>query len=989
MEGMLVLIAILAVVTLVLGPTGFFVALGARRKADETNRLIRNLEGRLAQAQLQIEALQRAGPESPPVDGHTEAADREPDPKSGDQAITSAMPRTGDDRLAGDTATPADNGPDEEAARKGSPAETGPEAETDETGSRKWDWPEQPGEPGSKEPAAVAARKGPGLEERLGTRWTVWVGGVALAFGAVLLVHYAIDQGFFGPGMRVILGLLLAAILIGAGERLRQQEQRDAAATAAPDGTQPAASRMAFGDFAPPSIPAMLTAAGTVAAFGSIYASHALYHFIGAAVAFILLGLVAVATMFAAALHGPMLAGLGLAAAMAVPLLVSSNSNNAWPVVLYLAVAIAAAYGLARLRRWLWLAIAAVAGGGLWSLLLLASIHGVNGVSNYHATLVHLLIQITMAIYVLAWEPYRDSEAEENRWPAKIPTVLSAGVAVLTLIVLAAASMREFSALWFVATAAIVAMLATAGLRIAPALLAVIAGAAIAISALVVWPWSQTIPGSEAVWLFFDNWSIPRPASAGAFAAFAILVPGVLSAACLWKVLRNGEMRLFPVSIFGGTAVLTPMLALLAAYLRHITSGQDMLFTAIAGGLAATYAVAAQVFRNGVKDHQPFAWDMGQGIAASAAIAALSIGLTLALDGGTLTIALGLAALGAAIVAVRLDIIALRWCVAGLAAALAARFLWEPRIATELGPTPVFNWLLAGYGVPAICFGLAARMMRRAFGEDRPVQIAQAMAILCAALLVYFEIRHFAFGPDLLRASSGLVEQGLFAIASFGFAIVLMHMDAQRASPVFHYASLGFGIASALISMFGLGLAYNPLFAWRGEALAGGVIFNPLLLSYLLPAAMALLLGRLADGIRPAWYVMGARIVAVALAFAYITLQVRRVFQGPSIGMGHYTSDGEWYTYSAVWLTFGISLLAYGLWRKSVEVRIASAIFIVLSVVKVFLFDLAGLDGILRALSFIGLGGVLVGIGLVYQKYVFRPVMADAVTKDGEADSGQ
>ncbi len=71
------------------------------------------------------------------------------------------------------------------------------------------------------------------------------------------------------------------------------------------------------------------------------------------------------------------------------------------------------------------------------------------------------------------------------------------------------------------------------------------------------------------------------------------------------------------------------------------------------------------------------------------------------------------------------------------------------------------------------------------------------------------------------------------------------------------------------------------------------------------------------------------------------------------------------------------------------EVRIASAIFIVLSVVKVFLFDLAGLDGILRALSFIGLGGVLVGIGLVYQKYVFRPVMADAVTKDGEADSGQ
>ena len=40
---------------------------------------------------------------------------------------------------------------------------------------------------------------------------------------------------------------------------------------------------------------------------------------------------------------------------------------------------------------------------------------------------------------------------------------------------------------------------------------------------------------------------------------------------------------------------------------------------------------------------------------------------------------------------------------------------------------------------------------------------------------------------------------------------------------------------------------------------------------------------------------------------------------------------------------------------------------------KVFLFDMAGLTGAYRALSFIGLGLVLVGIGLVYQKLVFRP----------------
>jgi uncharacterized membrane protein len=39
----------------------------------------------------------------------------------------------------------------------------------------------------------------------------------------------------------------------------------------------------------------------------------------------------------------------------------------------------------------------------------------------------------------------------------------------------------------------------------------------------------------------------------------------------------------------------------------------------------------------------------------------------------------------------------------------------------------------------------------------------------------------------------------------------------------------------------------------------------------------------------------------------------------------------------------------------------------------VFLLDMAGLTGIYRALSFIGLGLVLVGIGWLYQRLLFPP----------------
>ena len=37
------------------------------------------------------------------------------------------------------------------------------------------------------------------FEERLGTQWAVWVGGLALALGGIFLVRYSIEQGLLGP----------------------------------------------------------------------------------------------------------------------------------------------------------------------------------------------------------------------------------------------------------------------------------------------------------------------------------------------------------------------------------------------------------------------------------------------------------------------------------------------------------------------------------------------------------------------------------------------------------------------------------------------------------------------------------------------------------------------------------------------------------------------------------------------------------------------
>ena len=114
------------------------------------------------------------------------------------------------------------------------------------------------------------------------------------------------------------------------------------------------------------------------------------------------------------------------------------------------------------------------------------------------------------------------------------------------------------------------------------------------------------------------------------------------------------------------------------------------------------------------------------------------------------------------------------------------------------------------------------------------------------------------------------------------------------------------------------------------------------------------------------------------LLLSYLSLEVRALYHGPVLTVGAAT-DAEHYTYSAVWLAFGVVLLLVGIASASQPARLASAAVMLLTIAKVFLLDMAGLTGVCRALSFIGLGLVLVGIGYLYQRLLFppRPKTAD------------
>lgn len=1067
-DGFLVFLVLAGLLAFLLGPIAFFVSLSNGRQLRELRLALAELRERLEVLEPGV-ARSKSATATPPV-GVVEPSEPElpplQTPEVEDNSVVEELRKA-------------------EEAREDEPITFSAEAEP----LRASEPLTEPIEPSLAQNAPEPQAKTPGrsFEEKLGARWAVWVGGIAVALGALLLVRYSIEQGYFGPGARISLGLLLAAALLGVGERLRRSEQAE--------------TELARAAAARANAPAVLTGAGIVAAFGSVYAAHALYGFIGAAPAFILLGLVGLIGMAFAALHGPALAGLGLLGSLAAPLLVTSEHPSPWPIVLYLFVVAAATNWLARLRRWLWLALSAAAGGLLWTLLIFADSLGSVSLDSFHAALATMVTQCVLAVAFLVVAPYRGETDENASFDIPAAATLTIFALLAGLLFSYHEGLATLDGWWITGAAVFVAILAVSGFLVASVAAASALAGLEALAVLSLWPAASDAQRFDLGGVI-ANWRWPPPESPQAFAGFAIGAGLGVGALASWRLFNGPRLSLLPSSLYAGAAALTPLGVLLIAALRFSEGQPAPAFTVIAALLAALFAFAAAAFQRRLAADGSEATRLGLGALAAGAIGALTSGLVFALDGGALTVAIALAAAGTAYVATRLEIPALRWCIVGLGALVAARLAYEPRIVgAALSPTPIFNWLLFGYGVPALGFGVAAYWMRPR-GEDTPVRVADALTVLFSALLVFFEIRHFINSGDPFARSSGLAEQALMAVSALGFAIVQARLHTARRNVIFRWGSLASGTIASLVAIFGLLIAYNPFLNFT--PIEGSIYFvNSLLLGYLLPALLAGALSYYARGAFPraysrvaAWlsaalglaYVFlqlrallhghhlswldgftlselgldasvclivaiavtfagqssrrARRVVAVAFwtsgligiaglcgignplftdnaiagaatinalliayalpaaltaalagrvgwpamrwaavlwLFAYVTLETRRFFQGPHIGLDHNFGSGEFYAYSAVWLALGVALLAYGVLRQSRDLRYASAFFVIATTLKVFVLDFSGLEGMYRALSFIGLGIALIGIGLVYQKLVFtaRPASAD------------
>ena len=383
-------------------------------------------------------------------------------------------------------------------------------------------------------------------------------------------------------------------------------------------------------------------------------------------------------------------------------------------------------------------------------------------------------------------------------------------------------------------------------------------------------------------------------------------------------------------------------------------------------GLSAAFAGAAEYLHRIKPQPDQTLWS--EGIYLAGAFAALALAFTMILDKGWLTVAIALLCPALAWIEGKRPVPVLRPVAAALAAIVAIRLVWQPIIMVEPGQTPIFNWLLYAYGIPAIAFAAAAHM----FGQrkdDRTVQIFEGAAIIFTAALAGLQVRHLLNDGDILSTRFDLTEMSIHTLVWLGLSLGLRRLDIWRKRLVAHYGAIIFGIAGVASILIGHLIALNPLVT--GDSVGTHSVFNILLLAYLLPGLFCGLIYSIDPSEPRLPHVRAMGLASLVLIFAWLNLQVRSLFAGGGVLNTGIVTDSEWYVYSAIWLIYGIALLGAGIKFGSAALRHGAFAVVVLTIIKVFLFDMSNLTGIFRAISFLGLGAVLIGIGYFYQKVVF------------------
>jgi uncharacterized membrane protein len=888
-------------------------------------------------------------------------------------------PQTPSDMIAEQFEDQAED-PDQEVSPEAPEADIEPEAEIPQSAAARSSTEEVKGEGVAQSTSEPTSKPKIDTESTIGGKLSIWIGGLTLAIGGLYLAKYSIDAGLLGPRARTILGFMFGLALTIAGEWTRRR----------PD-------RFSLAGFENANIPAILSGAGIFIMFGAVYAAHALYGLIGPTASFIILALLALFSLGISLLHGPILASIGLLASYAVPFLVSSNSANIPVLAIYITLVSAAAMYVAWYRSWLWCALITIAAMFTYSIIMHA------GVGETSAMTLGLYILATIAItHISLVISVHDRNPETEMAIDWIPSV---AISILFLPIL-------FRLGWdqslFIETLETVLLLAIPmaitysfpSLRFVlfvPAILAVLRFATIQFGnengiydfSTGYFQFGFSLPNLLAHFKYVSVQAALeiRMETYGAIAS-AIIAALLLGASFAAK---RSTARGYFVAIAASVSIAIFMVIYIRAdggvyFQRTLPMAAVILFAAFhaqANWLNRILPARSNNDTADVGDDKDEGTLEGRDSAiASSLNASLVMAATfvsIIFSGAGLTIALGLITAATMLTYMRYPLNSLRIFALIAVVPYITRLVWEPFIdrAILTDAAPFFNVLALGYGIPMLGFIFASYIAMRD-KNDTWAQALQAVAIISAVMTVTMLALH-AIDPSFefssyraaLAASATLVMIG----GAFSLGITrIASSDEKSRMRVLRWAAEALGSVGMLWGAASLFVMLNPIFPFADWTyptnsiyMSDGLIFNLIGYAYGLPFILFALIIWQGRNNKSKIYQWTALAFTALLASFWINLTIRHFYHGVEISHASVTQP-ENYTYSIVWLLIGILVLYLGIrWREQLLRKISGLIILVV-VLKAFLIDMSNLEGVLRAISFIGLGITLMGIGFVYQR---------------------
>ncbi len=165
-------------------------------------------------------------------------------------------------------------------------------------------------------------------------------------------------------------------------------------------------------------------------------------------------------------------------------------------------------------------------------------------------------------------------------------------------------------------------------------------------------------------------------------------------------------------------------------------------------------------------------------------------------------------------------------------------------------------------------------------------------------------------------------------------------------------------------------------------------IVNWLLYTYLVPAAALFASAKLlapdeVERARPweepvyangkPWGSIGSAVGGIVVVFVWINVAIADWFaQGDRLTLQFGRSAARDLTVSILWVVYALVLLGFGMARVNIGLRWLSLSFLVVTIGKVFLYDLGQLHDLYRVMSLVGLAVSLLLVSLLYQRFVFR-----------------